>query len=419
MPLRRLLLGLLIGLLAGSAQAKNLDRAKPAALGLSEERLDRIRSVLHDHVEEGRIAGAVALIARHGKVAFLESFGQRDRESDTPMTEDTIFRIASMSKPITSVAVMMLFEEGHFLLNDPVARYLPELGGLEVAVDKGTSPGPAANVATIAATRDMTIQDLLRHTSGLTYGFFGDSAVDKRYLEEGVLTQDASIAETVSKLGAIPLKHQPGTTWEYSISIDVLGRLVEVVSGMPFDRFLEERIFTPLDMTDTGFEVAESALPRVAANYQWKDERLVPADANPHEDFGRPATYLSGGGGLVSTATDYFRFCQMLLNGGELDGRRLLGRKTVEWMTSDHLGDVGFTRRPGYGFGLGFAVRMERGLAPVPSSVGEFNWGGAYGTTFWVDPDEEFIGVFMVQIRPSPRSYSREFKGLAYQTIAD
>ncbi len=203
------------------------------------------------------------------------------------------------------------------------------------------------------------------------------------------------------------------------MSIDVLGRLVEVISRLRFDRFLEERIFEPLGMVDTGFHVAKPDLPRVATNYQWKDERLVPAEANPVESFVTPTRYFSGGGGLVSTAADYYRFCQMLLNGGELGGHRLLGRKTVEWMTSDHLGGIELRRRPGYGFGLGFAVRMVPGLAPIPGSVGEFNWGGAYGTTFWIDPSEDFIGIFMVQLRPSPRSYSREFKGLAYQAIVD
>ncbi len=419
MMLRRLLLVLLFALLAGAAQASELVREKPAALGFSEDRLERIRGVLREHVAEGRIAGAVVLLARRGKIGFFESFGDRDRERDEPMSDDTLFQIASMSKPITSVAVMLLYEQGHFLLDDPVSRYLPELGGLEVAAVAQEAEGEPTELVTVPAQREMTIQDLLRHTSGFTYGFFSDSPVDKLYLERGVLVRDATIADTVSQLGALPLKHQPGSTWEYSISIDVLGRLVEVVSGLPFDRFLKEQIFDPLGMTDTGFHVAESTMPRLAANYQWKDERLVPAEASSRESFESPTTYFSGGGGLVSTAADYYRFCQMLLNGGELGGRRLLARKTVEWMTSDHLGDIVLPRRPGYGFGLGFAVRKELGLAALPGTLGEFNWGGAYGTSFWIDPSEDFIGIFMIQLRPSPRAYRWQFKGLAYQAIVD
>ncbi|MEE2664476.1 MAG: serine hydrolase domain-containing protein [Myxococcota bacterium] len=410
---RRFLLVLLFALSTWPGHAADLETL--SALGFSEERLDRIRRVLRDHVDHERIAGVVALLARRGKVAFFESYGERDLERAEPMTDDTIFRIASMSKPITSVAVLMLYEQGHFLLDDPVSLYLPELGALEVAVEQDA----AADLETVPAQREMTIQDLLRHTSGLTYGFFSDSRVDQLYLERGVLSRDATTAETVSKLAALPLKHQPGSTWEYSISVDVLGRLVEVVSGLPFDRFLEEQIFAPLGMDDTGFHVPKSALPRVAVNYQWKDEQLVPAEVNPVESFEVPTTYFSGGGGLVSTAADYYRFCQMLLNGGELGGRRLLGRKTVEWMTSDHLGEIEFARRPGYGFGLGFAIRTDVGLAVVPGSLGEFNWGGAYGTSFWIDPAEDFIGIFMIQLRPAPRAYRQQFKGLAYQAIVD
>ena len=264
MHLRRLLLVLLLSVLAWPGQAANLDLARPAAVGLSEERLERIRAVLRNHVEEGRIAGAVALLARRGKVAFFESFGDRDLERDTPMSDDTIFRIASMSKPITSVAVMMLFERGQILLSDPVSLYLPEFRGLEVASVQSVTQGPSTGIATVPTQREMTIQDLLRHTSGLAYGFFSDSQVDQLYRAEEVLSGDATIAETVTKLGTLPLKHQPGSTWEYSLSIEVLGRLVEVVSGLSFDRFLEEQIFSPLDMTDTGFHVAKPALPRVA-----------------------------------------------------------------------------------------------------------------------------------------------------------
>ncbi len=361
-------------------------------------------------MEEGQLPGAVALLARRGKIAFFESFGARDGEQGAPMTRDAIFRIASMSKPITSVAVMMLAEEGRFLLSDPISRYLPELGKLEVALDDKRVP----------AVREITIQDLLRHTSGLTYGFFGNSAVDKLYLEQGVFTRDANLAETVAKLGKLPLKHQPGTTWEYSVSVDVLGRLVEVVSGLPFDRFLRERMFEPLEMRDTDFNVPARELSRVAALYE-SDGNGGIRQVQPQgvQDLAKPVGYFSGGGGLVSTARDYARFAQMLLEEGALDGHRLLGRKTVELMRSDHLGPISFPRHPGYGFGLGFAVRTAPGLAPIASSVGEYHWGGAYGTGFWIDPAEQLIGVFMAQLRPSPRPFAEEFKALAYQAIVE
>ena len=413
------ILTLAIWLLIWPVAAAELPRSEPEQVGISAERLERIRSVLRDHVAEGRLAGAVALLARRGKVFFFESFGARSLHPETPMTNDTLFRIASMSKPITSVAVMMLYEQGRFLLDDPVSRYLPELGGLEVAVAPESANPAEGAFATAPAEREMTIQDLLRHTSGLTYGFFSDSSIDQRYRQAGILTGDATIAETVEKLGELPLKHQPGTTWEYSVSVDVLGRLVEAVSGLRFDRFLEDQLFAPLRMRDTGFHIAQADLPRLSTNYRWLEDRLRPTEPNAVEGYVEPTTHFSGGGGLVSTAADYFRFCQMLLNGGQLEGQRLLGRKTVELIRSDHLGDIALPRRPGYGFGLGFAVRTQPGLATIPGSVGEFNWGGAYGTTFWIDPQEEFIGVFMIQLRPSPRPYSREFKGLAYQAIAD
>lgn len=410
----RALLGLVTWLLLGPVAASGLPLVDPAEVGLSDERLDRIRRVLQGHVEEGRIAGAVVLLARRGRVAFFESFGRRDREADVAMTDDTIFRIASMSKPITSVAVMTLYEEGRFQLGDPVSRYLPELADLEVAV-----PSEDGVLRTVPAEREMTVQDLLRHTSGLTYGFFSDSPVDKLYTEAGVLSKDQNLAETVEKLGRLPLKHQPGTVWEYSISVDVLGRLIEVISGMPFDRFLEERLFDPLDMPDTGFHIAKDELPRLATNYRWHEEQMVAAEPNAFESYETPTTYFSGGGGLVSTAADYFRFSQMLLDDGHLDGTRVLGRKTVELIRTDHLGDIRMPRNPGYGFGLGFAVRTHPGRAPIPGSVGEFHWGGAYGTVFWIDPREEFVGVFMIQLRPSPEAFGQQFKTMAYQAIVD
>lgn len=412
---------LLIGWPAGGQE---LTVVAPDTVGLSPQRLERLRQVLRAHVEEGRIVGVVALIARHGKVAFFESFGLRDRETGTPMPVDAIFRIYSMTKPITSVAVMMLYEEGTFLLTDPVSKYIPGLGKLTVGVEGIDPQTGALTFSTVPAEREMTIQDLLRHTSGLTYGFFGNSAVDKLYVENGVLTEDETIAETVEKLGKLPLKHQPGTNWEYSVSTDVLGRLVEVASGMPLDRFFAERLFQPLGMKDTGFYVEQEKLDRLATLYTPGEEGgLKPDDQTRRPNVTSRPTYLSGGGGLVSTAADYLRFAQMLLNGGDLNGTRLLSRKTVELMTADHLGTMRGPRYlpgPGYGFGLGFAVRQEQGVAGQAGSVGEYWWAGAAGTGFWIDPLEELIGIFMIQIRPAlGLPYREQFKNLVYQAIVD
>jgi CubicO group peptidase (beta-lactamase class C family) len=298
--------------------------------------------VLREHVERGRLAGVVGLLARRGRIVWFEAYGWRDREASSPMPRDALFRIASMSKPITSVAVMTLVEEGRILLSDPVSRYLPELGKLSVAVEQRDAATGEVRVETVPAAREMTVQDLLRHTAGLTYGFFADSWVDRRYRELGILSTDQTLAETVSKLGTLPLKHQPGTVWEYSIAVDVLGRLVEVVSGLPFDRFLAERLFAPLEMRDTSFNPPASALGRVASLYEPADgESLRPVKLGRSQDPAQTTTYFSGGGGLYSTARDYARFAQMLLDGGTLDGRRVLGRKTVELMRSDHLGASG------------------------------------------------------------------------------
>lgn len=400
--------------------AQGLPTADPLEVGLAPDRIQRVRDVIARRVEEGKIAGAVMLISRKGKVAYFDTIGMQDREAEKPMTKDTIFRIYSMSKPITSVAVMMLYEEGRFQLNDPVSKYLPELGGLQVGVEMKNPDSGETTFKTVLAEREITIQDLLRHTSGLTYGFFGESAVDKKYTAEGLLRTDKTIAETVEKLGKLPLKHQPGTQFEYSVSTDVLGRLVEVVSGQPFDEFLEQRIFKPLGMTDTAFYVPSEKIDRLAQLYAPQPNgTIVAAAALISRDYAEQPTHFSGGGGLASTAADYTRFCQMMLNGGELNGTRLLGRKTVELMTSDHLGSI--PKSPllrDYGFGLGFAVRPQVGGFATPGSTGDYYWGGAAGTGFWIDPKEELIGVFMVQNWMEHDS-STLFKNLVYQAIVD
>ena len=339
----------------------------------------------------------------------------RDLEAGDALESGDIFRIYSMTKPITSVAVMMLFEEGHFFLSDPISRYIPEFENLEVArLDEATS---MENIPTEKPTRPVTIQDLLRHTSGFSYGVFSNTPVDSLYLRAGIFGQE-TLADMVTALAEIPLMHQPGTRWYYSVSTDVLARLVEIVSGMAFDEFLVNRIFEPLGMKDTGFFVPPEDLHRLTRTYRHAgpDRTLVLGDT---VGFRRPTTMLSGGGGLVSTADDYASFAQMLLNGGELDGVRILGTKTVELMTTDHLGDVRGPGR-GMGFGLGFAVKEVAALNGTPSSAGEYNWGGLHGTSFWIDPEEHLVGIFMVQIYPNRDiDFRGQFKNLVYQTLVN
>ncbi len=428
---------------ARAGTGKEIPRAKPDTVGLSEERLDRVTATLEDDIAAGRLPGGVALVAREGKIAYFESRGMADAENKVPMREDTIFRIYSMSKPITGVALMTLYEEGKFFLTDPVSKHIPELGGLQVLVeDEAVDPRPtfalpSADASgkvvkpeeaigkhhTEPATRDMTIQDLLRHTAGLTYGFFGNSSVDKMYRNAGLIADDKDLAEMCAKLGKIPLMFQPGSTWHYSVAVDVQGRLVEVLSGMPFDQYLKTHIFDPLGMVDTGFYVPKEKMDRFAQMYSPKREGgLSVADPNLSRNYVNAPTFFSGGGGMVSTATDYLRFCQMMLNGGELDGARILSRKTVELMTIDHTGDVPNRTgvlAGGYGFGLGFAVAEDHSRSGLNGTLGEFNWGGAAGTGFWIDPKEKLIGVYMIQILPPPFRYNEMFKHLAYQSIAD
>jgi CubicO group peptidase (beta-lactamase class C family) len=398
----------------GAAFSQALQTASPEQVGLSSERLDRIDALMQRYVDEGRMAGALGMIIRHGKVGYVQEWGMRDLEAGDPMARDDIFRIYSMTKPITSVAVMMLHEDGHFFLTDPIGRYLPELASMRVAqLGEATS---GSDIPTDRAHRQITIQDLLRHTSGLTYGAFSNTPVDSLYRTQRVLGQP-SLADMVTQLAAIPLVAQPGERWTYSVSTDVLGRLVEVVSGQPFDVFLKERIFDPLGMHDTGFYVPESELDRFARTYaRLPDNPLTLGDTL---GFKRPPTAPSGGGGLVSTIDDYARFSQMLLNGGELDGVRLLSPTTVDLMTVDHLDGEGYSPQyPGWGFGLGFAVKTKAGLDGMPGSVGDYNWGGLHGTSFWIDPAEDLIGIFMIQVYPNTDVNFRErFKQMVYQAI--
>jgi CubicO group peptidase (beta-lactamase class C family) len=387
--------------------------AAPEDIGLSSIRLARLGAVLRGEIERGHLPGAVVLIARRGRLGYFESFGQRDPASGAPMTKDAIFRIYSMTKPITSVAAMMLWEEGRFLLGDPIGKYLPDLADVDVAVERG------ADIERVPAQRAITVQDLLRHTSGLTYEFRGPGAVQKMYMSAKVSSRTQSSAEQIATLGKLPLRHQPGTHWEYSRSTDVVGRLIEVLSGMPLSAFFEQHILAPLGMVDTAFHVPARHLSRLAEAFAEDPDsgavvRLLEVRDAPN--------FESGGGGLVSTAGDYARFLQMLLNGGTLDGTRLLSRKTIELMTADHLGPITGAPDlllPGHGFGLGFAVRLHAGIAQVPGSIGQYFWGGLAGTTFWVDPAEQLFALMLIQA-PGQRDYFRTlFRDLVYSAFDD
>jgi CubicO group peptidase (beta-lactamase class C family) len=341
----------------------------------------------------------------------------RDLAARDRVEQDDIFRIYSMSKPITSVAVMMLYEEGRFFLDEPVGRYLPELADVQVAV-LAEATGPES-IPTERPARPMSIRDLLRHTSGLTYGSFSNTVVDQVYRQAEVLGQ-ATLADMVTELGKIPLLYQPGTRWNYGVSTDVLGRFVEVVSGQSFDAFLRERIFEPLGMHDTGFYVEPSERDRLAELYghTGPERALQIASGRPYTP---DETFFSGGGGLVSTAQDYARFAQMLLNGGELDGARILSPTTIELMTTDHLRDDGASfLADGWGFGLGFTVKNQPALDGLPDSVGTYYWFGVAGTSFWIDPEQDLIGIFMIQINPNRDvNFRDQFKRLVYGAVVE
>jgi len=401
-------------------EARSLLGAKPEQVGLSTDRLNKITATLRSDVEKGVIPGALLLVGRHGKVALFETIGARDPTTKAPMTKDAIFRIYSMSKPITSVAAMTLFEDGKFSLAEPVSKYIPQLGGLKVGIEKADSSGGKATLELVPAKRDMTIQDLFRHTSGLTYGFFGEGIVKKMYVESKVWNDYPSNTELIDRLAKLPLAYQPGTTWDYSHATDVLGRLIEVISSRSLYQFERERLLDPLGMKDTSFYVSDKGKQdRIAEPFP--NDRTIGIDA----DFNDPRVvqkWESGGGGMVSTAMDYARFLQMLLNGGMLDGKRILSPKTVAYMTSDHLGPAivpspYYLPGAGFTFGLGFAVRKDAGVSPYAGSVGELNWGGAGGTYFWIDPKEDMFVVFMMQ-SPKQRVYYRGLlKDMIYAAV--
>lgn len=426
--LRHVSIALAVWLAAFSAIAADLPRTTPEAVGLSSERLARIGEVLGAGIERGEIPGFVALVVRRGKVAYFEAFGVQDPNTGKKMARDSVFRIYSMTKPFTSTAVMILVEEGRIKLSDPIGKYLPELGELQVATN-AHSAADAAAIETAPASRPIHIVDLLRHTTGFTYGFFkpfpGSTPIEQMYIDGGVNDLEITNAELVTRLSKLPLKYEPGTTWWYSRSTDVLGRLVEVVSGMSFGEFLEQRVFAPLSLGDTAFTVAQRNAGRFAEPFDSDREGLILQYTDPI----KPVRFEAGGQGLTSTAMDYARFLQMMLNGGTLDGSRILGRKTVELMTTDHVGqniDHGVFFLPGqsHGFGLGFAIRTEGPRSPAPlnpmhGSVGEYYWAGYAGTFFWVDPSEELIGVYMMQSVQQLLPYATSFKTLVLQSVVD
>jgi CubicO group peptidase (beta-lactamase class C family) len=397
-----------------------MDPVTPEKVGFSSERLSRINAVMQRYIDEGKCAGILTMVARRGQIAHMDCFGMMDAEAGKPMQPDTIFRIYSMSKPITSVAVMMLYEEGHFQLNTPVSGFIPGFKYTKVFVQENESGMELADLE-----REMTIHDLLTHTSGLSYGFHKDTAVDALYREARLdLGEDAMLEKVVERLSTLPLVFQPGQGWRYSFSTDILGYVVQVVSGQPFDVFLRQRMFEPLGMVDTGFYVPAEKIDRLAALYEVSDEgeqRLLEAPATGK--YADPPAFLSGGGGLVSTVHDYVRFAQMLLNVGELDGVRLLGRKTVEFMMMNHLPEklLPFAVNPGepswgYGFGLGGKVMMDPARAGILGSRGMYGWGGAASTEFWVDSEEEMIGLIMAQLMPY-QPLVEPFQVLVYQAL--
>ncbi|MFI5400210.1 MAG: serine hydrolase domain-containing protein [SAR324 cluster bacterium] len=409
---------------AAAAVGDPLPRAKPEAVGMSSAKLERIGAMLREDVAKGRIPGAVVAIARRGKLAYFEAVGYRDKAAGALMTTDAIFSVASMTKPMTTVAALTLTEEARILLDDPVGKYLPALANRRVAVLRTDASGKTT-IDTVPAQRQPTIQDLMRHTSGLLYGGRGSTALHALYPPSS--SRSAALysgAEFIDKLGTLPLMYQPGTVWDYSLAVDVLGQVVEKVAGKSLGAVLQERLFQPLGMVDTGFIVPPEKSGRYA--HALPDD---PETGKPQTmmDATRPNKFDCGGGCAVSTAGDYVRFAQMLLNKGQLDGVRILSRKTVEHMTSDQLGpevrnliaDVDSTRI-GYSFGLGLAVRKETGLSPLIGSTGDYSWGGAYGTNFWVDPREQLVVVFMAHAPGAIRVHYRQVMNvLVEEAIAD
>ena len=409
-----------------SMPALAIEKTAPQEVGFSEAHAVNLRNELQRRVDAGELPGAVFMAVRNGKIAVHQAVGFQDKSAKTPMSPDSIFRIASMTKPIVSTAIMMLAEQGKLLVSDPLSKHIPEFANPKVLVEKNSADGKS-EFALESARREITIQDLLRHTSGLSYGQFDKSRVDAMYMEANLLSREQTLAQQVSKLATMPLKHQPGTVWDYSLSVDVLGRVVEVVTGKTLDVALNDMVLAPLKMNDTGFWVPSSKLSRLA------QAQINPKTGKPYFDrpVDSPPMLLNGGGGMVSTAADYARFCQMMLNMGELEGVRILSRKSIELMTSNHLPpNVGFTNtvnyawgnlgpRPeaGMGFGLGFAVRLENGKSTLPGSTGEYWWSGSTGTNFVIDPKEKLVLILLTQQPDRLRDYLSLMRQMGYAML--
>jgi CubicO group peptidase (beta-lactamase class C family) len=404
------------------AKAPCLPNASPEAVGLSSHRLQQVMDVLGAEVGAGRIPGAVIGIARHGKLAFLKATGFRDKQAGEPMGTDAIFPLASMTKPIVSVAAMTLVERGKLFLGDPVSEYLPQFADMKVAVETRDCRTGTATLVLDPASTPMTVQDLLRHTAGMVNpGLQPVTPVRQRYIDGGINDRDQTLAERVDKLARMPLAHHPGTAWDYSHGVDVTGRLIEVISGMSLDRFVTQNVTGPLGMADTSYHVSEGSWHRIAQPMADPMTGMLP----DQPDVRHPPKLVSGNGGMVGTAIDYLRFAQMMLNGGVLDDVRILGAGTVAHMTSDHLGPISRNTEsaswllgPGYGFGLGFAVRLAEGESPMAGSLDDYWWAGAFRTVFAVDPSRGLCAVLMVNesIYPIPR-WLQLFRTLVYQTL--
>jgi CubicO group peptidase (beta-lactamase class C family) len=406
---------------AQAAYAQSLQRARPEAVGLSSERLKRLSEAMNAYVRDGKLSGGVVLVARRGKVAHLEAFGRRDVEAGAAMREDSVFRIASQTKALVSVGVMMLQEEGRLHINDAVGKYIPEFRETTVAV-----PKQGGGYDVVKAKRQITVRDLLTHTAGVGYGWgvAGDRWAAANIQGWYFADRDEPVGATVARMAALPFDAQPGERYVYGYSTDILGVVVERASGQALDEFLRARLFEPLGMKDTHFYLPESKAERLATVYSAKESGGLERAPEPGGMAGQgayvrgPRKSFSGGAGLVSTANDYARFLSMLLNGGELDGKRLLGRKSVELMTVDHLNGVAF--RDGQGFGLGFSVVKDLGARGQPGSVGEYGWGGAYHSTYWVDPKEQLVVLYFTQLIPARGLDDHDkLRALVYQAIVD
>ena len=412
---------LLVAVSAGPSWTQGLPSASPESVGLSTERLERVNRVMNDYVDRGRVAGVVTLIARHGKVAHLQSYGSLDIEKNAPMQKDSIFRIASMSKAVTSVAALILMEEGKLLLSDPVSKFIPAYKNTTVAIPPPAGAAPDTPVAVVPAKREITVRDLLTHTSGVSYG---SGPAEAQYKAAKIwmwyfADKDEPILPVMERLASLPFDAQPGEKYVYGFNTDILGAVVEKASGMPLDEFFRTRVFEPLKMVDTSFFLPPAKRDRLAAVYLAKDgtiERAPDPQRGQGDYVDGPRKCLSGGAGLLSTASDYARFLQMLVNGGELDGQRLLSPKTVELATSNHLGTLFNEGKTG--FGLGFEIVEHVGRSGRPGSVGEFSWGGAYYTSYWADPQEQIVAVFMSQMLPAGNlDLQGKFRALVYQAV--